>query len=832
MIGRTLSHYKVLEKLGSGGMGEVYAAEDTKLGRKVALKILPPEMAAQAERRSRFEREAKAVAALDHPNIVTIHSVEESEGVHFYTMQLVKGKTLTELIPKHGLPLKKLFNIAIPLADAVSAAHEEGVIHRDLKPDNLMVGDDGRLRILDFGLAKLKPGFAEGASELPTQSATGEGRILGTVAYMSPEQAEGKKVDHRTDIFSIGVILYEMATGGRPFKGDTAASVISSILRDDPPEVDKLRDGLPHDLARIVRRCLEKDPARRFQSALDVRNELEDLEREHDSDSHEIPRAPTAGDRSPKKLWLGGVAVLALVAVAVGLYLANLRERPAAQAIDPSAIASIVALPSRVFGPTEEGYLTDAIPNTLSTHLTRVEGLETKVPPTSLDLERVGGDVDKVVDIYGVEAYVMTSITAEPERFVLTTQLVDAESRNLLWSGEFEGTRGTYIDLVRKAADGLCSWLRPRASPLVLPKGALSSEAELALRRGQYFQNRYNNLHKEEDFELGLEALQQALEIDPSLAQAAALIAFMYGSRWEAGDQDAPAELERWAKKAMELDSRNSLAWMTKAWAREITSPENVTGILEDSLKAAMLGPREAISQHALGSSMDRVSTYLSLAGYREAIKLEPLYLYPYNAVAIDVWHLGRPEEALHPVETVIGLEPNSFGLATKWVLLQELGRNDEADLIFERAFAVAEPFPLVYDSLPAYLALRQPDIAPPSALEQALHRLDDPENHPLRARWVATYLLPPVISTGQRELAFRIISRLEERKIQQPYDMLMLSPVYEPLRDDERFQVVLAKARSRFETYLEILDAARARGELPPYLEQPLADLRTDLGK
>ena len=179
MIGQTLSHYKILEKLGSGGMGEVYVAEDTKLGRQVALKVLPPEMATD-ERLMRFEREAKAVAALDHPNIVTIYSVEESEGVHFNTMQLVKGKTLTELIPKKGLPLNKFFEIAIPLADAVSAAHEKGIIHRDLKPDNLMVSDEGRLKILDFGLAKLKQEFAqEGISELPTQSATQEGRILG-----------------------------------------------------------------------------------------------------------------------------------------------------------------------------------------------------------------------------------------------------------------------------------------------------------------------------------------------------------------------------------------------------------------------------------------------------------------------------------------------------------------------------------------------------------------------------------------------------------------------------------------------------------------------------
>jgi Tol biopolymer transport system component len=314
MIGRTLSHYTILEKLGSGGMGEVYIAEDTKLSRKVALKVLPSEMAENAERRARFEREAKAVAALDHPNIVTIHSVEEVAGVHFYTMQLVKGKTLTELVPRKGMPLNKFFEIAIPLADAVSAAHEEGIIHRDLKPDNLMVSDEGRLKILDFGLAKLKQEFArEGVSELPTQSPTQEGRILGTVAYMSPEQAEGKAIDHRSDIFVIGIVLYEMATGERPFRGDTTASILSSILRDTPTSVTEVNPNLPRDLGKIIRRCLAKDPTRRYQTALDVRNEIEELKEE--LASGEIEEGTVPPRRLPVVKWLVAASFTLLVAL-------------------------------------------------------------------------------------------------------------------------------------------------------------------------------------------------------------------------------------------------------------------------------------------------------------------------------------------------------------------------------------------------------------------------------------------------------------------------------------------------------------------------------------
>ena len=309
MVGKTLAHYKIVEKLGSGGMGDVYVAEDTKLGRHVALKVLPPEMATE-ERRMRFEREAKAVAALNHPNIVHVYSVEEAEGTHFITMELVRGKTLSELIPRKGLPLNKFFEIAIPLADAVSAAHEKGITHRDLKPDNLMMSDEGRPKILDFGLAKFKQELAqEGLSELPTQSPTQEGRILGTVAYMSPEQAEGKTVDHRSDIFSIGILLYEMATGERPFQGESATSVLSSILKDTPKSVTELNPTLPREAAKIIKRCLSKDLSRRYQHALDLRNDLEELKA--DIDSGEVSHRQRSGSKS----WLIAAAMLAMILV-------------------------------------------------------------------------------------------------------------------------------------------------------------------------------------------------------------------------------------------------------------------------------------------------------------------------------------------------------------------------------------------------------------------------------------------------------------------------------------------------------------------------------------
>jgi eukaryotic-like serine/threonine-protein kinase len=322
VIGSTLGHYRILSKLGSGGMGEVYLAEDPRLGRSIALKILPPQVADDSERRARFDREARAVAALNHPNIVTVHSIEESGGVHFITMECVRGKTLRELIPPAGLPLKTFFEVAVPLADAISAAHQQGIVHRDLKPDNIMVSDEGRLKILDFGLAKLKPesGAAPFSNTFPTmEMRTEDGRVLGTVAYMSPEQAEGKLIDHRTDIFTVGSILHEMATGQRPFQGDSPVSIMSSILRDSAPSVAQIKPTLPSDLAKIVKRCLAKDPSRRYQNALDLRNELEELKQDLESGVALTTVGPSVGvpRRRTGRLWAVAAVVTGVAAIAV-----------------------------------------------------------------------------------------------------------------------------------------------------------------------------------------------------------------------------------------------------------------------------------------------------------------------------------------------------------------------------------------------------------------------------------------------------------------------------------------------------------------------------------
>jgi len=317
--GTRLGAYEVVALIGAGSMGEVYRARDPRLGREVALKILPASFATDADRLRRFEQEMRAGAALNHPNIVVIHSVEQTGDLRFLTMELIEGKTLAEVIPKGGLPLDRILKLGIQIADGVSTAHQLEMVHRDLKPANVMVAADGRPKILDFGLAKLKKDqpTSGATTALPTEPQTAHGEIVGTVAYMSPEQAEGKPLDCRSDLFSLGIILYEMSTGERPFKGETSVSTIASILRDTPPPVTELNRSLPDELARVVRHALVKDPERRYQTAKDLRNDLEALK--VSLDSGELLQQRTESDVVRRGQGARWQAVFAWLVVAVAL---------------------------------------------------------------------------------------------------------------------------------------------------------------------------------------------------------------------------------------------------------------------------------------------------------------------------------------------------------------------------------------------------------------------------------------------------------------------------------------------------------------------------------
>ncbi len=323
MIGKTLGHYRVVEKIGSGGMGVVYKAQDLHLDRFVALKVLPAEKVADPERKRRFKQEAKAASALNHPNIVHIYDITADQDVDFIAMEYVEGKTLEQMIGRRSLRLNDSLKYAVQIADALAKAHAAGIVHRDLKPSNIMVNDDGAVKVLDFGLAKLmEASDRDGTATTATAegaAVTEKGAIVGTVAYMSPEQAEGRPVDARSDVFSFGSVLYEMMTGRRAFQGESKISTLAAILHQEPESVSEVSGGTPRELERIITRCLKKDPARRFQAMPDLKVALEELKEE--SASGKLPAAVPL--RRPRVgAWaIGALAVVVLAAASVALWL-------------------------------------------------------------------------------------------------------------------------------------------------------------------------------------------------------------------------------------------------------------------------------------------------------------------------------------------------------------------------------------------------------------------------------------------------------------------------------------------------------------------------------
>ncbi|MGI8785982.1 MAG: protein kinase domain-containing protein [Acidobacteriota bacterium] len=316
MIGKLLGHYRIESKLGEGGMGVVYKAFDTHLDRPVAIKILPAEAMAKADRRARFVQEAKAASALNHPNIITIHDIANAGDVDFMVMEYVAGKTLADAIGRNGLPLQDALRVAVQIADALAAAHSAGIIHRDLKPANVMVTESGLVKVLDFGLAKLAdpPEAKDSDGTLSMQSDTAEGTVLGTVSYMSPEQAEGKKLDSRSDIFSFGAMLYELLSGRRAFQGDSRVSILAAILTGEPKPATEIVVGLPSEVGRIINRCIRKNPARRFQTMADLKVALEELKEESDSGALAAATSVKPMSRRRWPLWAAAVCVLILIA--------------------------------------------------------------------------------------------------------------------------------------------------------------------------------------------------------------------------------------------------------------------------------------------------------------------------------------------------------------------------------------------------------------------------------------------------------------------------------------------------------------------------------------
>jgi len=663
VIGETLAHYEITELIGRGGMGEVYRARDTKLDRDVALKVLPAAVAADPARLERFEREAKTVAGLNHPHIVTLHSVEEDRGIRFLTMELVEGQDLDQLLAPDGLPLSQVFEIGTAIADALAAAHEKGIVHRDLKPANVMVTRNGHVKVLDFGLAKLaqdKPASDIDATE--PMELTQAGAVMGTVPYMSPEQLRGQLVDSRSDIFSLGVVLYELATGRRPFLGDNNADLTSAILKESPPPLTTLKPDLPNHLSRIVERCLEKEQENRYQSALDIRNELRSLRRDVESGISQ-PGAPvaekTTASSTRGRWWM--VIPAALIVVAALIFLQGRDKQapptePTATAPAPPA-QSIAVLPFADLSPQQDqGYFSDGIAEELLNLLARVHGLKVTARTSSFSFKGKDVEVPEIGRQLGVLHVLEGSVRMSGNRVRITAQLIQTADGFQVWSQNWDRKLDDIFAIQDEIAGEVVRELQvtllgdapktratdPKAYALHLQgvqlartrsaKGFAQSDSlyreALALdpRYAPSWVNLASNLvnevfiglHGAEDgFPRAREAANKALEIDPESAQAHAALGSIAVA--EGNLADAATHFAR----ALELD------------------PASPT----------VLG-----NSSALLKSLGRLDEAIALD--EEAVRRDPVNTaWMFNLAAAKHW-AGRDDESIALLRTVLRLSP------------------------------------------------------------------------------------------------------------------------------------------------------------------------------
>ncbi|HRH41911.1 MAG TPA: protein kinase [Pyrinomonadaceae bacterium] len=690
--GQSFGQYEIIKSIGAGGMGDVFLAKDTKLKRNVALKFLPAEFTANKERLQRFEQEARSASSLNHPNILTIHEIDEHEGISFIATEFIDGETLRSQIKQKDLSFQKILDIVTQTVSALAAAHEAGIVHRDIKPENIMIRRDGIVKILDFGLAKplahrdsdrekMRSGEEEAtliASSprhpvIPSPSLTTPGMIMGTVAYMSPEQTRGKAIDTRTDIWSLGVVLYEMVAGRVPFDGETSSDIIAAILKTNP---DPLPVETPAELQRIIGKTLRHDKEERYQTAKDLLVDLknlkqdlefnEKLERKSNAFSEQQKAALTTNEQAHTTLQINYrklpfilIAVALIVVISAISYLFWQRKIQPNQPDEPVKIDSLAVLPFENSASNTE-YLSDGITESLINSLSNLPNLRVISRNTVFSFKGKNETPKEIAKNLNVKTILTGKVTQQGDSIIIQSELVNVENDSQIWSKRFNVKMSDLMGVQEQIAEQITVTLQLKLNSNQKAKIA-KHYTENADAYREYLKGRFYSLqYSAEGHKKALEHLNKAVEIDPTYALAYAGIADSYTTASDTilSPREALTKAKAASQKAINLDDQLAEAWAAHGHAR---LHEWDKAAIDDLNRAIELSPNSLTTQLWLGEYYMIWDIEKSVKVLENASEIDPLSGIPPAFISFDYYMLRKPDKALEYGKKAIDLAPYYF---------------------------------------------------------------------------------------------------------------------------------------------------------------------------